>query len=81
MLRQIGFLIGILIALLAVVVKQRPYWLLNIPKFGFIVHHLLTGEPVPGYLRSDCYKGDEFLTWAQPGDAIVSTMAKAGTTW
>ena len=81
MLKQIGFLIGILVGLLAIVVKLFPHYLLKIPKIGFVFHHLLTGEPLPAYIRNDCYKGDEFLTWAQPGDAIVSTMAKSGTTW
>ena len=82
MLKQVGLLLGILVALLAVLVKLRPHWLLQIhPQFGFIFHHVLTGEPLPAYIRNDCYKGDEFLTWAQPGDAVVSTMAKAGTTW
>ena len=75
-------IVGLLLCIvLAYVVKQFPHWLLRIPKYGFAFHHLLTGEPLPAYIRNDCYKGDEFLTWAQPGDAVVSTMAKAGTTW
>lgn len=66
---------------LAVSLKVFPAYCFKVPWIGWFCHMAITGKLPPAYVRMDCYELNEMKEWARDGDAVVTTLAKSGTTW
>lgn len=75
-------IITLLIALSLAVLYSDPTLCLKIPEIGWLLHTIITGKAPPPYVDiSEVYSLEEMRQWTKDGDVIVSTLAKAGTTW
>lgn len=76
--------LAILVLFLAILIgsigKAWPQLFLRIPKFGFIPW-AITGNHMPPNFEATPLEEAHFRRWAQDGDIILATMAKAGTVW
>lgn len=74
---------ALIVALVAVslgcIVKFAPHLFFKIPNVGFILW-ALSGGALPPFIDDAPFKEDN-NGWLKDGDVIVSTGAKAGTTW
>jgi len=77
-----GFVAAVVFAIVAASILRDPALCFNIPEIGWLIHTLMTGKPLPPYVdTTEVYREGEMKSWTRDGDVIVSTLAKAGTTW
>lgn len=79
MLKSFASIVAIAAILIGCITKFAPHLFFKVPNVGFILW-AMTGGAMPPYIDNVPFQ-EENTGWLKEGDVIVSTGAKAGTTW
>lgn len=73
--------VGVVALIIGAIGTVKPSMFLGLPFPLSIILWSSFGKSVPPYIQPDAWADDEIKTWTKPGDLIVSTGFKSGTTW
>jgi len=79
--RVVAILVAVAAISIGLVGKFKPsLFLTHAPHYGYILW-AMTGNNMPPFFDSKAWGKDNFHKFIQPGDIILSTMAKSGSLW
>ena len=74
-------IVGALALAIGAIGTMKPTLFMGLPFPLSIILWTSFGGEVPPYFMPEAWKDDEIKTWTKPGDLVVSTGGKSGTTW
>ena len=74
-------LVGALVLGIGIVGKTKPTLFMGLPFPLSIILWTSFGGEMPPFFMPDAWHPEEIKTWTKPGDLVVTTGSKSGTTW